>query len=174
MTDAIIHRGPDDEGFYCEGLIGLGHRRLSILDLSSSGHQPMSNNDSSIWISTNSEIYNYKELKNELDSQYSFRTKSDTEVLLKSYEAWGIDCLEKLRGMFAFAMWDKKYKELYPFTEDPLFWIHLNVDYPFNLTGVLYFPKISNNFELQKEKIQLYCKQVFDTPSKLIAWAKII
>jgi len=111
MLDAIKHRGPDDRG---EKKIGpknglniyLGHQRLSIIDPSPGGHQPMSNNDSSIWISTNSEIYNYSELKDDLEHEYNFRSKSDTEVLLRSYEVWGIDCLKKIRGMFAFAIWD--------------------------------------------------------------------
>ena len=111
MLDAIKHRGPDDRG---EKKIGpknginiyLGHQRLSIIDPSQGGHQPMSNNDSSLWISTNSEIYNYRELKDELKHNYNFRSKSDTEVLLRSYEVWGIDCLKKIRGMFAFAIWD--------------------------------------------------------------------
>ena len=117
MLNGIKHRGPDDRGeekiLSKKGLnVYLGHQRLSIIDPGPGGHQPMSNDDSSIWISTNSEIYNYKELKKELGHNYSFRTKSDTEVLLKSYEAWGIDCLEKLRGMFAFAIYDTKNKKL--------------------------------------------------------------
>jgi len=117
MLNGIKHRGPDDRGeekiLSKNGInVYLGHQRLSIIDPGPGGHQPMSNDDSSIWISTNSEIYNYKELKKELGHNYSFRTKSDTEVLLKSYEAWGIDCLEKLRGMFAFAIYDTKNKKL--------------------------------------------------------------
>ena len=117
MLNAIKHRGPDDRGeekILCKkGLnMYLGHQRLSIIDPGPGGHQPMSNDDSSIWISTNSEIYNYKELKNELNAKFRFRTKTDTEVLLKSYEAWGIDCIEKLRGMFAFAIYDTKNKKL--------------------------------------------------------------
>ena len=117
MLNGIKHRGPDDRGeekiLSKKGLnVYLGHQRLSIIDPGPGGHQPMSNDDSSLWISTNSEIYNYKELKKELGHNYSFRTKSDTEVLLKAYEAWGIDCLEKLRGMFAFAIYDIKNKKL--------------------------------------------------------------
>jgi len=111
MLDAIKHRGPDDRG---EKKIGpknginiyLGHQRLSIIDPSQGGHQPMSNNDSTLWISTNSEIYNYRELKDDLKHEYNFQSKSDTEVLLRSYEVWGLDCLKKIRGMFAFAIWD--------------------------------------------------------------------
>ena len=117
MLDAIKHRGPDDRG---EKKIGnknginiyLGHQRLSIIDPSQGGHQPMSNNDSTLWISTNSEIYNYRELKAELEHKYNFRSKSDTEVLLRSYEVWGIDCLKKIRGMFAFAIWDDTNNKL--------------------------------------------------------------
>jgi len=138
MLDAIKHRGPDDRG---EKKIGpknginiyLGHQRLSIIDTSQGGHQPMSNNDSTLWISTNSEIYNYRELKDELEPNYSFRSKSDTEVLLRSYEVWGIDCLKKIRGMFAFAIWDDinnklilardriGIKPLYYFSKDNIF-----------------------------------------------------
>ena len=111
MLNAIKHRGPDDRGqkrITSENGINiyLGHQRLSIIDTSNGGHQPMSNNESTIWISTNSEIYNYSELKDELENKYEFRSKSDTEVLLRSYELWGIDCLKKIRGMFAFAIWD--------------------------------------------------------------------
>jgi len=111
MLAAIKHRGPDDRGekkFGPKNGINayLGHQRLSIIDTGQGGHQPMSNNDSTLWISTNSEIYNYKELKDELEHNYNFRSQSDTEVLLRSYEAWGIDSLKKIRGMFAFAIWD--------------------------------------------------------------------
>ena len=96
MLDALEHRGPDDRG---EVQIGsekgvnlyLGHQRLSIIDPGQGGHQPMSNDDSTLWISTNSEIYNYRELKNELKHSYNFRSNSDTEVLLRSYEAWGLE-----------------------------------------------------------------------------------
>jgi len=117
MLDAIKHRGPDDRG---EKKIGpknginiyLGHQRLSIIDPSQGGHQPMSNNDSTLWISTNSEIYNYRELKDDLEHEYNFRSKSDTEVLLRSYEVWGLDCLKKIRGMFAFAIWDDTNNKL--------------------------------------------------------------
>ena len=117
MLDAIKHRGPDDRG---EKKIGpknginiyLGHQRLSIIDPSQGGHQPMSNNDSTLWISTNSEIYNYRELRDDLEHEYNFRSKSDTEVLLRSYEVWGLDCLKKIRGMFAFAIWDDTNNKL--------------------------------------------------------------
>ena len=118
LLDGLKHRGPDDRGEVRikgkNGLnLNLGHQRLSIIDPSKAGHQPMTNDDSSIWISTNSEIYNYKELKHKLKNRYEFRSNSDTEVLLRSYETWGIDCLKHIRGMFAFAIWDSPNNKLF-------------------------------------------------------------
>lgn len=110
MTDNLLHRGPDDYGFYTDEMIALGHRRLSIIDLKT-GKQPIEDGDYVIVF--NGEIYNYLELKEELKGKYKFKTKSDTEVLLKGFEEWGIDVTKKLRGMFAFAIWDKKKHELY-------------------------------------------------------------
>ena len=110
MTDNLIHRGPDDFGFYVDDKVALGHRRLSIIDLKT-GKQPIE--DDNYVIVFNGEIYNYLELKEELKNKYKFKTKSDTEVLLKGFEEWGIDVTKKLRGMFAFAIWDKKKHELY-------------------------------------------------------------
>ena len=110
MADKLIHRGPDDVGYYVDDNIALGHRRLSIIDLNT-GKQPIE--DDKHVIIFNGEIYNYLELKDELKSKYKFKTKSDTEVLLKGFEEWGIDVVNHLRGMFAFAIYDKKEKELY-------------------------------------------------------------
>lgn len=113
MCDVMSHRGPDDAGYYLKGNVGLGHRRLSIIDLSS-GHQPLSNEDETIWIVFNGEIYNYQELKRGLESKgHSFRTNSDTEVIIHNYEEKGIASLEDLRGMFAFALWDARKKTLF-------------------------------------------------------------
>jgi len=113
MADAIVHRGPDDEGYYVEGQVGLGFRRLSIIDLSG-GHQPLSNENASIWIIFNGEIYNYRELHAELVSKgHIFKTKSDTEVIVHLYEEYGRDCVQKLRGMFAFAIWDSVRRSLF-------------------------------------------------------------
>lgn len=112
MADAIAHRGPDDEGFYLSGQVGLGFRRLSIIDLSG-GHQPLSNEDGTIWIVFNGEIYNYQELRPYLISKgHTFRTQSDTEVIVHLYEEFGEKCVEKLRGMFGFAIWDGREKKL--------------------------------------------------------------
>jgi asparagine synthase (glutamine-hydrolysing) len=113
MADSIVHRGPDDEGFYVTGQIGLGFRRLSIIDLSG-GHQPLANENDTVWIVFNGEIYNYQELRAELIGKgHVFRTKSDTEVIVHLYEEYGTDCVQKLRGMFAFAIWDSVAKTLF-------------------------------------------------------------
>ncbi len=112
MADSMVHRGPDDEGYYLSGPVGLGFRRLSIIDLNT-GHQPISNEDGSIWVIFNGEIYNYRELREQLLAKgHSFTTRTDTEVLVHLYEEHGPGMLEKLRGMFAFAIWDDKRREL--------------------------------------------------------------
>jgi asparagine synthase (glutamine-hydrolysing) len=114
MCEAIAHRGPDDGAVWCDGPIGLGHRRLSIIDLSEAGRQPMCNEDGSLWIVFNGEIYNFLELRHELEQQgYRFRSRTDTEVLLHLYHRDGVDCLHRLRGMFAFAIWDARRRELF-------------------------------------------------------------
>jgi asparagine synthase (glutamine-hydrolysing) len=114
MTDAIAHRGPDGEGFYLDSFIGLGHRRLAIIDLSSAGHQPMATPDGQLVISYNGEIYNFRELRSELESLgHRFRSRTDTEVLLYAYAEWGEKALERLNGMFACAIWDKRRQELF-------------------------------------------------------------
>lgn len=116
MCKAISHRGPDDEGVYAEksGISAvLGHRRLSIIDLSQAGHQPMSNEDATIWLVLNGEIYNYKELRDELKNKgHIFKSNTDTETVIHLYEEYGKDCVKLLRGMFAFAIWDKKKQSL--------------------------------------------------------------
>jgi asparagine synthase (glutamine-hydrolysing) len=113
MADAIQHRGPDDEGFFVSGQVGLGFRRLSIIDLQT-GHQPLSNEDGSVWIVFNGEIYNYQELRTFLQAKgHVFKTQTDTEVIVHLYEELGEKCVEKLRGMFAFAIWDERNKTLF-------------------------------------------------------------
>jgi asparagine synthase (glutamine-hydrolysing) len=112
MCDAIIHRGPDDEGFYFEPGVGLGMRRLSIIGLDT-GHQPIHNEDGSIQVVFNGEIYNYKELRHDLQQRgHSFYTDTDTETLVHLYEEYGPKLVEKLRGMFAFAIWDSRKRQL--------------------------------------------------------------
>ena len=113
MTDRIAHRGPDGEGFYLDDNIALGHRRLAILDLET-GDQPIYNEDKDIVVILNGEIYNYQELREELKKKkHKFVTKTDTEVLVHGYEEWGHNLTKKLRGMYAFAIWNKKEQELY-------------------------------------------------------------
>jgi len=113
MCDVIQHRGPDDHGIYIDQQIGLGHRRLSIIDLKS-GHQPIHNEDESVWIVFNGEIYNYVTLKEELEQRgHRFYTSSDTEVIVHLYEEFGDRCTEQLQGMFAFAIWDGNCKRLF-------------------------------------------------------------
>lgn len=114
MTDAIAHRGPDGEGFYTDSFIGLGHRRLAIIDLSPAGHQPMVTPDGQYAITYNGEIYNFQELRKELEGlKCQFRSRTDTEVVLHAYTQWGPACVDRFNGMFAFAIWDKNRQELF-------------------------------------------------------------
>ncbi|MEI8136304.1 MAG: asparagine synthetase B, partial [Bacteroidota bacterium] len=124
MTDIISHRGPDGDGFFVKNNLALGHRRLSIIDLET-GDQPMMSDDGKKIIVFNGEIYNYIELREELKKLgHLFKTNSDTEVILKSYEQWGYDCQNKFNGMWAFALWDELKEELFlsrdRFGEKPL------------------------------------------------------
>ena len=113
MNRQIAHRGPDDDGFFVDGNVGLAVRRLSIIDVKS-GHQPLANEDESVWIVFNGEIYNHTELRAELESRgHRYRTRSDTETIVHLYEQYGRDCVKYLRGMFAFAIWDRRRNTLF-------------------------------------------------------------
>jgi asparagine synthase (glutamine-hydrolysing) len=113
MTDSLRHRGPDGSGYHFHEHVGIGHRRLSIIDLEG-GKQPLCNEDKTIWITFNGEIYNYPELKKQLQQAgHRFQTNSDTEVIVHAYEEWGTNCVKKLRGMFAFAICDQRKRELF-------------------------------------------------------------
>src|SRR5579864_5869775 len=113
MCDVMAHRGPDDDGVYTAGPVGLGMRRLSIVDLAT-GHQPLSNEDGSLWIVFNGEIYNHADLRPQLEARgHVYRTHSDTETIVHLYEEYGRDCVHHLRGMFAFAIWDKRRQTLF-------------------------------------------------------------
>src|SRR3979411_1089543 len=112
MTESIRHRGPDDKGYFFDGPVGLGFRRLSIIDLAG-GHQPMSDAEETVWVILNGEIYNFKELRAELEERgHRFRTNSDTEVIIHGYKEWGADVLNHLNGMFGLAIWDVKNHRL--------------------------------------------------------------
>ncbi|MEP7340675.1 MAG: asparagine synthase (glutamine-hydrolyzing) [Acidobacteriota bacterium] len=114
MTKAQSHRGPDAWGVWADEVCGLGHRRLSIIDLSEAGSQPMSNARGDLRITFNGEIYNFQSLRQELESLgHRFRTRTDTEAIIYAYEQWGEECLSKLRGMFAFAIWDRRLRRLF-------------------------------------------------------------
>jgi asparagine synthase (glutamine-hydrolysing) len=113
MGCVLIHRGPDDEGSFLGPNAGLGMRRLSIIDLAT-GHQPMTNEDQTLWLVFNGEIYNYKALRNELQSKgHRFVSESDSEVIIHAYEEYGECCLSRFNGMFAFAIWDTKRQRLF-------------------------------------------------------------
>ena len=113
MNRTLSHRGPDGEGYHLDGPVALGHRRLSIIDLHGGG-QPLSNEDGTVWIAFNGEIYNFQELRGELVAKgHRFRTRSDTETIIHAYEEYGDLCVEKLRGMFAFAIWDAAKRKLF-------------------------------------------------------------
>ncbi|MBI9087691.1 MAG: asparagine synthase (glutamine-hydrolyzing) [Desulfobacterium sp.] len=129
MTDAIAHRGPDGEGFYTDRFIGLGHRRLAIIDLSPAGHQPMISPDGNTILTFNGEIYNFQELRLELEARgHQFHSRTDSEVVLNSWIEWGQKCITRFNGMFAFAVWDKRQQSLYLVRDrygiKPLYYAH--------------------------------------------------
>jgi len=114
MTDALVHRGPDGKGLYHDNFIGLGHRRLAIIDLSLAGRQPMISQDQQVALSYNGEVYNFQELRRELESRrYEFHSQTDSEVVLNAWVEWGTDCVYRFNGMFAFAVWDKRQQSLF-------------------------------------------------------------
>ena len=126
MTKTLVHRGPDDEGYYVSGPLGLGFRRLSIIDLGG-GHQPMSDREESVWVVFNGEIYNFREVRSELERYgHVFRTNSDTEVIVHGYKQWGDEVLNRLNGMFGLAIWDERQRRLVlardPFGIKPLYY----------------------------------------------------
>ncbi len=114
MSSRLTHRGPDGEGAHISGNVGLVHRRLAIIDLSSDALQPMTNEDGSLWLVFNGEIYNFIEIREELlQKGHRFHSHSDSEVILHAYEEWGAGCLTHFNGMWAFAIWDEKKQELF-------------------------------------------------------------
>jgi asparagine synthase (glutamine-hydrolysing) len=114
MAKSLLHRGPDDGGIYLDGAVGMGFRRLSILDLSEAGHQPMVSEDGQYVLVFNGEIFNYVELRSELRQLgYQFRSSGDSEVLLAAYREWGRECLSKLNGMWAFVIYDRRHRLIF-------------------------------------------------------------
>ena len=170
MCKTLSYRGPDDEGFFLNSnfnaqnskvQVGLGHRRLSIIDLSDAGHQPMSNEDETIWLVYNGEIYNFKEIKVELENKgHRFRSNTDSEVIIHLYEEEGIDCLEKLKGMFAFGLWDEHLQKLYLCRDrlgiKPLvyYWDGQNLIFASEIKSILCDPDVSK--EIDWTSLNLY------------------
>ncbi len=163
MRDTMIHRGPDDAGIWWskDGQVGLAHRRLAIIDLSPGGHQPMQDSYGQLTIVFNGEIYNYHELRRELEKNgHQFRSASDTEVILEAYRAWGHDCLSRLNGMFAFCLYDSTERRLFlardRVGEKPLFYSHTNSRLIFasELKALMADPEFSR--ELDPESLNFY------------------
>lgn len=157
---SIYHRGPDDKGTFLDSNIKLGFRRLSIVDLSYLGHQPMTNTDKTVWIIFNGEIYNFKELRHQLETKYQFNSRSDTEVLIHGYEEWGIDkLLKKINGMFAFCIYDTKSKEAYlardRIGKKPLYYYPQNKTMTFSSEVKAFFQLKQFRFSLKKDMLQL-------------------
>jgi asparagine synthase (glutamine-hydrolysing) len=149
MTDAISHRGPDGEGQYIDGPIGLGHRRLAIIDLSEAGHQPMSNETGEVVITYGGEIYNFQSLRVELEAAgHRFHSRTDSEVAVHAYEEWGEASVRRFNGMFAFAIWDQPRRRLFlardRFGVKPLYWTVANgaVVFGSEIKSILAFPGI--------------------------------
>jgi asparagine synthase (glutamine-hydrolysing) len=149
MIDAQGHRGPDAWGIWADEVCALGHRRLAIIDLSEAGKQPLANADGTIQITFNGEIYNFQELRAELESLgANFRTRTDTEVIVQAYQRWGVDCLKRLRGMFAFGLWDQKRRRLLLARDrvgkKPLFYTRVGNRFLFasELQGLLADPRV--------------------------------
>ncbi len=166
MRDTMAHRGPDDEGVYLSPRggspsVGLGHRRLSIIDLSGAGHQPMETEDGRLVIVYNGEIYNFAQIRQELQSRgHTFFSHSDTEVILKGFSEWGDGIVDRLNGMFAFAIWDEKNRCLFaardPFGIKPLHYYHDGDIFIFSseLKGILASGMVTQ--EIDEEGLCLY------------------
>lgn len=180
MCDRIVHRGPDDEGSYVEGPVGIGMRRLSIIDLEG-GKQPISNEDRTVWVVLNGEIYNYKELKRQLEKKgHRFTTMSDTEVIVHLYEEYGTDCVTKLRGMFGFAVWDIRRQTLMLARDrvgiKPLYYAELPAGLAFasELKALLTLPEVPRTVSSQAvtEYVAHLCVpgqlSIFDAVKKLL------
>jgi len=158
MRDAMIHRGPDDAGLWRSpsGRVGLGHRRLSIVDVSPAGHQPMSNEDGSVWVAFNGEIYNHAELRPELEARgHRYRSHCDTETIVHLYEEEGERCVERLDGMFAIAIWDERRRELFlardRLGKKPLYWTrtHAGLAFASEIKALLRHPAVSADLDVE-------------------------
>ena len=161
MCKSFSYRGPDDEGTFVSPPVGLGHSRLSIIDLSPAGHQPMSNEDGTIWIVFNGEIYDFQELRERLKSNgHTLKSRTDTETIIHLFEEEGIDCLKHLNGMFAFALWDARQQKLWlgrdRFGIKPLnyYWDGRQLVFASEIKAILCDPEVSK--EIDPEALDLY------------------
>src|SRR5580693_6218562 len=155
MIRMLAHRGPDDTGFHAENGVGLAHARLSVIDLAG-GHQPMSNEDGSLWITFNGEIFNYLELREELLARgHKFATRSDTEVILHLYEEKQEDCVQYLNGQWAFAIWDNQRRRLFLSRDRlgvrPLFYTQVNKTFIFGseIKAIFAHPRVTREIDVQ-------------------------
>lgn len=176
MCSAIKHRGPDDDGFYINGHVGLGMRRLSIIDVAG-GHQPIANQDGTAWIVFNGEIYNYLELRAKLEKLgHIFHTNSDTEAIVHAYDEYGADCPKHLRGMFAFAIWDQRTQELFLARDrvgkKPLLYAQVNGQFIFasEFSALLLHPDVTR--EVDTDALHLYLSFMC-VPAPLTAYRSI-
>lgn len=177
MTSIISHRGPDGAGIYVSGEVGLGHRRLSIIDLEG-GSQPMTNEDGSLYLIFNGEIYNFIELREELEKKgHQFKTRSDTEVIVHGYEEWGLDCVKRFNGMFAFSLWDRKLKRLFLARDHlgvkPLYYMVLHGRFFFasEIKSLLVVPECPREVDL-KAMGQLFTLRYVPSPDTLFKGIK--
>lgn len=175
MSQATKHRGPDDCGAWFADNVSLGHNRLSIIDLSSAGHQPMVSTTGQLAITYNGELYNFQELKQELAGLYDFRTKTDTEVILAAYQIWGHECLNKFNGMFAFAIWDKGRQELFLARDQmgikPIYyyWDGARFIFSSEIKGILCHPI---ERELNREAVNIFFRLLY-VPEPMTPWENI-
>ena len=161
MADTMAHRGPDDRGAYLDGPVGLAHRRLSIIDLSPAGRQPMCNEDRTVWVTANGEIYNFPEIRGELENAgHHFSSNTDTEVIVHAYEEWGLDCLSRFNGMFAFGLWDSRKRRLWLVRDrigiKPLFYTHQDKFLAFGseIKSILQDPRVGRRID--RESLAYY------------------
>ena len=180
MTDAIAHRGPDGEGFYTDSFIGLGHRRLAIIDLSPAGHQPMITPNKDHIIVYNGEVYNFQEIRAELEAcGHHFHSKTDSEVVLKAYAEWNVEALNKFNGMFAFAVWDRNRQELVLARDrygiKPLYYCQVGPYFLFGSEIKAFFSHPAFRREMDKEGLVEYLTfQNFFTDKTLFKGVKIL
>ncbi len=156
MTQTLAHRDPDQYGLYTDWRVSLGHRRLSIIDLREHGRQPMSNEDGTVWVTYNGEIYNFLELRQILEAKgHVFRSRTDTEVIVHAYEEYGPACVEKFNGMFAFAIWDQNQRELFLARDrlgiKPLYyyWNHAKLVFASEIKAILQAPEVEREVNPQ-------------------------